>query len=1031
MLPGSKRRPGFQFYVTSYPSDEEEDSAAPTSTTAAYRTTQPSNKAPTTQHRHVRFNNKGHGAQTTYISTPASPSKERSLSPGPTPQWNTVPLPNFTTHPFLDPAYVHELDMMDTEGAKRNRTKSDTPLLNWIPEVDLFLTEILRLEGRGDFINDTLCPFCSLRAAEYRCRDCFGGQLYCKLWNGMFFEHVTLKSMGMRVQLGHGVGECCSNPEASYDDNFTVIDMKAIHQIHLDYCACETAQPRHVQLLRASWYPATTIAPRTAATFRVLEHFQLLTFESKASGFALYNTLARSTDNTGTNPPADSYPAFMRIVREWRHIKLLKRAGRGHQPEGPGPDTARQGDCAVVCPACPHPGRNLPEDWDKDKDKLWLYALFVAIDANFRLKRKDVSSDAVDPSLNRGRAYFVEELRYKTHLAGYGDQVETTSDCVKHDAVKSANKFTAGLAATGAGTVDCARHNMKRPHAVGDLQAGERQVNIDYLLFSSLLGSLLIMYNISYDICCQWSIHLLERMAKYPTEYQFDLSYVMLKFLVPKFHLPAHVERCQTAYSFNFMRYVGRTDGEAPERGWADINAVAGSTQEMGPGSRRDTLDDHFGDWNHRKIVAMSAIFLRKIKDAVPERAQQVDIFEELSENLPPESVAKWTVAVEAWERDRFKPNPFVAITETVTERDVKLQLAQEESVELLRGENDILHHTLSPSVCITVGMDLESHQRRLHLAAGELNQNSTAIQQTKVQLRENALKRKIDAWIKVQEVYMPSAAIIRARDPDTAAAGAPEVAAHSIALLLPSALIRNADVDIKLLRYEWRLRQAQARDALYALRQVLRVQAHLVHFKTRFHRGQAANTRSSDTLSRIRAKVDESVACYRIARAAIATLGFKLKETGWAQAFPLLKEEDVRQMAEGVDGESEGTRTMSWIWTTAGVGGNKDSAEGPQEELRIQWCKARARAFRWSEEIFLLLEEMTRVELYHTWHGNWWEEQSVRREGLTAEEAEGFAAYAFRQAQIRFAMRDVCLAAWDGVTEYVELGARLDEEDI
>ena len=31
-----------------------------------------------------------------------------------------------------------------------------------------------------------------------------------------------------------------------------------------------------------------------------------------------------------------------------------------------------------------------------------------------------------------------------------------------------------GLAASGAGTVDCIQHNMKRPQAVGDLQKGEK-----------------------------------------------------------------------------------------------------------------------------------------------------------------------------------------------------------------------------------------------------------------------------------------------------------------------------------------------------------------------------------------------------------------------------------------------------------------------------------------------------------------------------------------------------------------------------
>lgn len=59
----------------------------------------------------------------------------------------------------------------------------------------------------------------------------------------------------------------------------------------------------------------------------------------------------------------------------------------------------------------------------------WKYALFLAIDANFRLKRKAVSSDAVDPSLNRGCAYFVEEGAYKAHLAAYGPQEEEVCVC--------------------------------------------------------------------------------------------------------------------------------------------------------------------------------------------------------------------------------------------------------------------------------------------------------------------------------------------------------------------------------------------------------------------------------------------------------------------------------------------------------------------------------------------------------------------------------------------------------------------------
>jgi hypothetical protein len=37
-------------------------------------------------------------------------------------------------------------------------------------------------------------------------------------------------------------------------------------------------------------------------------------------------------------------------------------------------------------------------------------------------------------------------------------------------------KSSRGLAATGVGTMDCARHDMKLPNGVGDLQKGERCV---------------------------------------------------------------------------------------------------------------------------------------------------------------------------------------------------------------------------------------------------------------------------------------------------------------------------------------------------------------------------------------------------------------------------------------------------------------------------------------------------------------------------------------------------------------------------
>ena len=82
-----------------------------------------------------------------------------------------------------------------------------------------------------------------------------------------------------------------------------------------------------------------------------------------------------------------------------------------------------------------------------------------------------------------------------------------------------------------------------------------------------------------------------------------------MRFLIPKFHLPAHILKCRADYSFNLTPCVGRTDGEAPKCGWSEANSMAASTREMGPGSCRDTLNDQFGDRNWGKIAKMGTYY--------------------------------------------------------------------------------------------------------------------------------------------------------------------------------------------------------------------------------------------------------------------------------------------------------------------------------------------------------------------------------------------------------------------------------------
>ena len=129
---------------------------------------------------------------------------------------------------------------------------------------------------------------------------------------------------------------------------------------------------------------------------------------------------------------------------------------------------------------------------------------------------------------------------------------------------------------------------------------------MDYLFASSIKqqGDELHVV-VSYDIACQWSKNLCHRVSLFPEYMQAAFNRLSFSFAVPKFHLLAHGMGCQSIFSLNILRFCGRTDGEAIERGWAHLNQLATSLREMAPGFRLDALDDHWQYWNFWRILAL------------------------------------------------------------------------------------------------------------------------------------------------------------------------------------------------------------------------------------------------------------------------------------------------------------------------------------------------------------------------------------------------------------------------------------------
>ncbi|KAJ7820776.1 hypothetical protein B0H14DRAFT_2599756 [Mycena olivaceomarginata] len=690
---------------------------------------------------------------------------------------------------------------------------SDQPMRGWIPLQDEYLVELIRLEGRGD-VCLTHCPTCpentTREPPRYRCQDCMVPDLFCheccvrahqrqpldriERWDGTEFKRVTLKSMGVRVQLGHHIGETCPRPITGHK-NFTVIHTNGIHDVAVDFCGCRDeifVGSRRQQLLRRSWYPATHREPQTCSTLVVLEMFHIMTLQGKVTTYDYYSGLEKLTDNTGLIKVRDRYKAFMRTMRQWRHLAMLKRGGRGNDGTRLVAETW-PGELAVACPACPRPGVNLPDNWQSAPPELrGLYIMFIAIDACFRLKHRLVSSEAKDPGLGTGWAYFVEDAPFRKYLLSVTDQQEM-STCSGLAALDYANtKFSRGYASTGVGLGVCARHEFVLANSAVDLQRGERYANMDYCA-ASLLRHVCLLLSIvfSYDICCQWSKHLIEWLKKLPANVRLTIVQALVRFVIPKLHIYGHKLLCQLLFSLNYLLHAAHTDGEGIERPWANIGPVATSTREMGPGARHDTLDDHWGHWNWQKLVGLGGLLKKRLLRAIPERNLQRDSLATFTENQA-EHVARWKVMVEEFEKDqenpldaRTKPNPYELPKSGLSENDVRLELAHEEAAEQERGVLPI--NNVSPSAFILAGLDLEEQQRRIRVAAKVHKNDATSKQSAELIEKRTKLARYVARFRKLQAVYMPGALQALADYPLDAEAGA--ALAENVPLFLPSAL--------------------------------------------------------------------------------------------------------------------------------------------------------------------------------------------------------------------------------------------------
>ncbi|KAF8171335.1 hypothetical protein BJ912DRAFT_1025200 [Pholiota molesta] len=823
--------------------------------------------------------------------------------------------------------------------AKRSRdNNTQSKLHQWLAFRSDTLDELLRHDGLGGSLEDDSCAICKNVVGMVRCKDCFGGgRLRCNVcmvqthreaplhrverWTGQFFRKETLQALGLRIQLGHG-GESCPCP-SSGPPNFMVFDMSGIHPISIDYCSCpiDNLPDRQTQLLRAGWFPATFSRPNTAFTFDCL------------------NTI-------------------------WRNLMALKRAGRGHDPAGV---DATPRALIVECPACPHPGRNLPPNWALAGPLLFLYILYISVDANFKLKGKE--RGLKDVELMPGWGVYVEELAYQKFLSNYVDHPEVRSHCnpsftsqffyilqvndceSEHDALaKAATRGIPGYASSGNGIAICSRHGLVR--SAGDLQKGEKYCNMDYIILTALIGIALPRVLITYDIACQWSKNFRSRMQAFPEHMRIPPE-TKIDVAIPSWHINGHGQKCRDGFSLGYTKGAGRTCGEEVEISWSHANPLVPSVKEMGPAARHDTLNDHWNGWNFRKIVGFKAFLARRFEEATAMSAKQQTVFQQFSSSLPAMTTKKWERMIELWENNPKAPNPYTDNVRTTTLNDVRLELAKEEGFRIASGHTP--QHEVTMLGFFNIGFDIEDQQFALKKEITERNPTSKLAE---LEEKKTSLIRQIQSWQLVQMAYIPCTASIIQTNGENRYAN-PE----SMALRFPSSLPPEARALPEL--------KEISDDALADIRRQRRIIQGLWDFKKLnvSGTGNRPNTKLFDLYTRINQKLQRAAHRYHIAYHALS----KLDPNGaWVERLKELHPKDIRGPGRDPDNaddtqSSKGRYEPSWIWLVQRSPRERvdenQSEEEFNETLRVEWAQIRA--------LLSFLE----------WKAAWWEEQADQRQ--------------------------------------------------
>ncbi|KAF6741037.1 hypothetical protein DFP72DRAFT_863318 [Ephemerocybe angulata] len=520
--------------------------------------------------------------------------------------------------------------------------------------------------------------------------------------------------------------------------------------------------------------------PEVCGDVSSFEIFELLQYESKVSPYELYNSISRLTDNTGIG-----------------EVKFLTDGARVAAPQASKADVKRGHDPIRLCKSETKEGEyQHAEGWEDEPEEetRYIHALNLALDACFRLKRKDVSSEKADPGLSKGFSYFVNQPKFLNYLENTRMKSNRRAHCSRHDAVNLADVSPGqGYAASGVATVESPISRVRPPER-------ERP------------------FFISYDIACQWSKALIARITAIGPH--VTNSPKQRKGPLPCPEVSSPRPYCRLPNQIRFYVYSGSWAG-----GWRGARAWMGLKQILSLPVR--------GKWV--QVLDATLRFQFRGLQLAQDHWFRCFTFEEdghrlyrRSRRIPSLTKSSRKHLTPLWSKTgqrrwlhgnetRFRiPTPSKPTVTVPTQTAVRRAFADEEAAAIAAGKDQSLSPEISPSVLISRGIDLEADQ-------------SFSSWCYRYRGTDGALQTCTQAEMKQTWTH--------SRGSRTNANPTSFECPRFVGLKAG----RQAPVDSRLIEIEYALREAQAQEALTTLRRCLQRRVTVYDLKKRWLRGAMA----------------------------------------------------------------------------------------------------------------------------------------------------------------------------------------------